>query len=99
MDKNLFKGTFTSVWSEGTVTTSCMLNYKLGSLSPETADVGDMGTLVSEKFVTTEGDEYEVCPVCHEYILKGKMFNDATGNGQHEKMVCADPNCESHEPE
>ena len=95
----LLKGQFTSEWDQGTVSTSCILDLNTGELFPEMVDTKDMGSLIREKFVGENGDEYRVCPYCHGYILKGKMFDDKVGNGQHEEQVCADPNCESHEEE
>lgn len=91
------KGQFTSDWDQGMVSTNCTLDLNTGELFPEMVDTGDMGSLISEKFEGENGDEYEVCSYCHEYILKGKMFDDKVGNGQHEEQVCANPHCESHE--
>jgi hypothetical protein len=97
MEYNMIKGTFTSIWSEGSVTTPCFLNLQTGGLFPESADGSDRGTLESEEFTASNGDTYKVCPVCHEYILKGKMIPDQTGKGMHEEDQCTNPNCESNE--
>jgi len=93
----IIKGQFTSEWDEGAVATDCTLNTETGELFPEVVDTKDMGSLISEKFEGEDGDTYKVCPYCHGYILKGKMFDDKVGNGLHEEDVCADPHCESHE--
>lgn len=95
----MIKGTFTSEWDEGTLTTACTLDTETGELFPETADTGDtdLGSLISEKFVADNGDEYEVCMVCHEYIKKGKMVPGRTGKQLYEEQQCMNHGCESHE--
>jgi hypothetical protein len=98
---SIVKGTFTSIWTEGSVTTDCTLNTETGELFPETTDVGDLGSLESEKFEGEDGSdcEYEVCLVCHDHIMVGKMFPDQVGKGMHERQVCSNLDCESHETE
>lgn len=91
------KGNFQSVWDNGSVTTRATLNIKTGELSTEIIDAGELGSLIEECFTSDNGDEYQVCMECHEYILKGKMFNDQVGDGLHEKMICANPHCDSHQ--
>lgn len=95
----LIKGTFTSYWSEGLVSTPCILDDTTGELTPETVDAGDLGTLKNEKFEAENGDENDVCMICHEYIKKGKMLKARTGKTLYEEQVCMNPNCESHEEE
>lgn len=92
----IIKGTFTSIWSEGSVTSDCTLNTVTGELFPEVVDTGDLGSLESEKFEGEDGSEYEVCECCHSYIKVGKMVPDQVGKGLHEEQQCADPNCDSH---
>jgi hypothetical protein len=80
---SILKGTFTSIWDEGTVTTNCTLDTETGELTPDTVDVPDLGSLVSESFSGEDGSEYGVCTECHKYILIGNEF-------------CTDPNCETN---
>jgi hypothetical protein len=91
----MIKGQFTSVWSNGSVTTSCTLNPSTGELSPEVVEeTEDLGCLEREFFQTPDGEEYEVCPICHEFITKIAMIPDATGIGIHESPVCSNPECD-----
>lgn len=93
------KGIFVSYWSDGKIVTPCYLDTKTGELFPETVDVQDMGTLEREKFYvgdSEDGDEYDVCPVCHEYVLKSVM-NPGIGHDLNEEQVCSNPDCESRE--
>ena len=86
------KGTFISNWSEGKVITACTLNKRSGELSPDTVDVQDLGTLESEKFIADNGDEFDVCPDCHEYILK-TVVGDRADQSYGEYQVCSNPDC------
>lgn len=95
----IIKGSFTSEWDEGPITTNCTLDTETGELFPESMDIGDtdMGSLISEKFEADNGDEYKVCTVCHEYIKKGKMVPNRTGKELYEEQQCMNPDCESHD--
>ena len=86
------KGTFISYWSEGKVATPCTLDIQSGELSPDTVDAGDMGILESEKFVADNGDEFDVCPDCHSYIMK-TVIDDRADLSYGEYQVCSDPDC------
>jgi hypothetical protein len=85
----IIKGSFTSVWSGGTVTTPCRLDLNSGELFPEIVDAPeDLGNLEREYFTVSfpsadMDKEYKVCTSCHEFILKA--------------MKCSNSNCESHE--
>jgi hypothetical protein len=81
---SILKGTFTSIWDEGIVTTNCTLDMDTGELTSETIDVPDLGSLVSGRFLGKDGSEHGVCTECHKYILIGNEF-------------CTDPKCISHE--
>ena len=90
----MIKGTFTSNWSEASISTACTLDPNTGELTTVSAEVSDLGTLENEEFTADNGDTYKVCPVCHEYILKSKVVPDQVGNGLHEEDYCSNPNCE-----
>jgi hypothetical protein len=95
----MIKGQYTSVWSNGSVTTSCKLDPTNGKLFPEIASTIDNnpGCLENEFFQTPDGEGYQVCPVCHRFITKTVMSPDDTGKGLHESSVCSDPDCESNQ--
>lgn len=85
------RGIFVSNWENGKVVTPCDLDTITGKLFSKTADVGDLGYLESEKFYVDgdeDGDEYDVCPDCHEYILKM--------NPGIKEPVCSNPDCDSN---
>jgi hypothetical protein len=86
-------GKFVSVWDDGVVETACTLNTDTGELSPDTVDTGDMGTLKREYFEDHKGNEYPVCPTCHEYITK-KVMGDRADRSYGEIDVCSNPDCE-----
>ena len=91
-------GLFVSNWSEGKVVTPCRLDPITGELFTKSANVGDLGTLESEKFYVggdEDGDEYNVCPDCHEYILKTVM-NPGISHGLNEEPVCSNFDCDSN---
>ena len=97
MSKIFIKGTFVSNWDDGKVVTPCELNLKTGELFTKSATVGNLGTLKSEKFYVDgdeDGDEYDVCPDCHEYILRSEM-NPGSGHDLDEEPVCSNPDCDS----
>jgi hypothetical protein len=87
------KGKFVSVWSEGQVETPCTLDTDTGELNPDVADTWDMGTLEREYFEDDAGNEYTVCPTCHEYITK-KVMGDRADLSYGEIDVCSNSNCE-----
>jgi hypothetical protein len=87
------QGTFTSVWAEGEITTPATLNLEDGSLCIVTSEDGDeFEHLESEKFEAENGDEYTVCPECHEYILKTVMV-PGVGKTLVETQECSNPDC------
>ena len=91
-------GTFVSNWERGKVVTPCYLDTITGELFPKTANVGNFGTLESEKFYVDgneDGDEYDICPDCHEYILKTEM-NPGIGHNLNEEKVCSSPDYDSN---
>ena len=97
MPKKRIKGTFTSVWENGIVTSSCELDPTNGELSPEMIDgEGNLGCLEREYFQTPDGDELAVCPTCHGFLMKTAM-QPGIGHTLNEEEVCSNPECESHE--
>jgi hypothetical protein len=89
------KGNFVSIWEEGTITTPAELNTETGEITTESVDANGFEHLMEEWFEDSEdGEEYEVCPECHEYILKSVM-KDGIGSTLDEVQVCSDPECEN----
>ena len=93
------KGTFVSVWDDGTeIRTPAILDETSGSVDTETADIENLDILQREYFESDEsfnaGEEYEICPECHEYILKTVM-KDGIGNSYDEVRVCSNRDCEN----
>jgi hypothetical protein len=89
------KGTFVSIWDEGSIRTPAELNEETGEISTESVDADGMEHLMEEWFEDNEtGDEYEVCPECHEYILKVVM-KEGVGKTLYEAQVCSNPDCDN----
>jgi hypothetical protein len=84
-------GKLHSVWDNGTIITDANLDETSGKLvSGDLVDVGnDFEHLINEYFEDSDGNTYDICPNCHEYILKTVMVDDNTGNGIHEEHVCS----------
>ena len=92
--KNL-NGFFTSVWDGNTeITTPAKLNVKTGEITTESVETNDIDILEREYFTLKSGDELEVCPECHEYILKTVM-KESDGKSLYEAKICSNPNCEN----
>ena len=92
----ILKGSFISVWEEGTVQTEGTLNTETGEVTAKAIYSPDYGSLEREYFQDQKGNEYEICTTCHEYILKTVMNPDPVGKGISETIGCANPDCESH---
>lgn len=93
------KGTFVSVWDGGIeIRTPAELDEATGEVTTESVEPGDVETLDREYFESSEfvnaGEEYEVCPDCHEYILKVVM-KEGEGKTLYEAQVCSNPDCEN----
>ncbi len=88
---------FTSVWSDRSVVTTPATYYpeesrveaKLSSSTPE-------GYLEREFIEFEDGDTLEVCPDCHEYVLKLIMV-PGIGHTLNEHFVCPNHDCPNHE--
>ena len=90
------RGTFTSFWSNGQyITTPAELNEVTGEVRRAVINTTNNSTLVSEYFTDEDGNEYRICPHCHDYIEKTMMV-DGVGKTLEEKMACSDSECASH---
>jgi hypothetical protein len=88
------KGTFVSVWDNGSIRTPAELNTETGEVTTESVEADGMVDLMEEWFEDEEGEEYEICPVCHEFILKVVM-KEGVGKTLYEAEVCSNPDCEN----
>jgi hypothetical protein len=87
-------GTFVSVWDDGTeIRTSAILDETSGAVDAETADVENLDILQREFFESSDCEEYEICPECHEYILHTCM-EPGIGHNLDEVKRCKNPDCE-----
>jgi len=84
----IIKGQFTSVWDGGEVVTESVLDTDTGELSTVSVDANDIGTLEREYFEDKTGEEYEVCPECHDHIMKTVM-NPGVGHDLNEEKECS----------
>jgi len=87
------KGTFISIWDGGNlISTPAILNTQTGKITTESVDA-DVEILDREYFESQEffnsGEEFEICPECHEYILKLVIKE---GN---EALICSNPECKN----
>lgn len=95
------KGTFISVWDGSTVIrTSAKLNTSTGEITTKSINVDnlDLENLDREYFESSEflnsGEEFEVCPECHAFILK-TVIKEGIGKTLNEVLVCFDPDCKN----
>lgn len=90
---------FTSEWSDGSiVTTPCIYDPKTGEVTPEVSK-GHIptGSLEREYITFLDGDEKDVCPVCHGFVMKTVMNPGQAKHDLVEETVCSDPNCNDEE--
>ena len=94
------KGTFTSVWDGGNeIITNAELDEETGKVIAESVDVDDLDLeyLDKEYFTDEEGNEYSICPDCHEYVMREKCFEgEGNGNDYDGQQICSNPYCESN---
>jgi len=66
---------FTSVWDDGSeVTTPCIYDPATGEVTPEVSKGRIPEGCLEREFITLpDGDEKEVCPVCHGFVMKTEM--------------------------
>lgn len=93
------KGTFVSVWDGGTeISTPATVDPQTGEITSESIEATDVEILEREYFESNEfwnqGEEFEVCPVCHEYLTKVVM-KEGIGKTLYEERVCMNPDCEN----
>jgi hypothetical protein len=89
------KGTFTSVWDNDTeITSPAVLNTETGEIGAVAVEANDVDILDKEYFTDEDGEEYEVCPECHDFILKTVM-KEGIGKTLYEALVCSDPECKN----
>jgi hypothetical protein len=97
-NKSNMKGTFVSIWDNGSIRTPAELDEQTGEITTESVDADGMEHLMEEWFESSEfanaGEEFDVCPVCHEYILKVVM-KEGVGKTLYEEQVCSNPDCEN----
>jgi hypothetical protein len=79
------------------LTPPAILDLETGEVTTESVDVSDnLGTLMEEWFEESEtGDEHEICPECHECILK-TIMDEGVGKSLFERTVCSNPDCENN---
>ena len=92
------KGTFISVWDNAIIRTPAELDTETGELSTNSVDAEGLEHLIEELFEDEEGNEHNVCPDCHEYILKEKDITDTDENGNELPeiagiIICSNPYC------
>jgi len=97
---SILKGTFTSLWDGNeSITTYAELDTETGSLEINSVDVSDMDLefLDEEYFKDEENNLYEVCPDCHEFIMREKCIEgEGNGNDYDGQKICSNPYCESN---
>jgi len=95
------KGLFKSVWDFGnsTIITPAELDTETGDLTVEIyhCETTELFYLDEEIFIDEDKNEYEVCPECHNFIMREKMF-EGEGNGidYDGQKICSNPYCESN---
>jgi hypothetical protein len=88
------KGNFVSIWDGGDkIITPAELDVEIGEVTTKSVDA-DVEHLDKEYFEDEDGNEYAICPECHEYILKTVM-KDGIGKTLYEALVCSNPDCEN----
>jgi hypothetical protein len=88
------KGMFVSIWDNGSIRTSAILDTETGEVSTNSVEVDDdLGTLMEESFEANDGEEYDICPECHEYIIHTCMEPGIAHNLDEVKR-CKNPDCD-----
>lgn len=90
----MIKCEFTSVWDDGSVvTTPCEYDPETGRTDPEVSKAEPpQGVPVREYITLPDGDELDVCPDCHEYVLK-TVVGDRADLSYGEYKECPNPDC------
>jgi hypothetical protein len=101
----IVKGIFTSIWDCQKISTTATLDTETGYLNidptDEEVDDSQWHLLKGEKFVDSDGNEYDVCQTCHLHVLKEKDITDTDEEGNELPeiagvIICSDPYCESN---
>ena len=90
--ETIMNGSFISVWEEGTIQTEGTLDIETGEVTCKSVNTPDLGCLEREYFEDKDGNEYEVCKECHEYILKTAMV-PGISHTLEEEQYCSNPDC------
>jgi len=86
-------GTFVSIWDCNTkICTQAELIIDTGEILTKSIDINNVNFLEREYFESEDGEIFEVCPECHEYILKTVM-KESIGKTLYEIQVCSNPDC------
>lgn len=88
------KGTFTSVWDDGTVLETALVEYDVetGEIQADVSKHDPDSGLIREFITLPNGDDLEVCTNCHCHVLRTVLVNDTVGKGLHEEKQC--PECD-----
>ena len=90
----ILKGTFTSIWdTDVEISTPAELDTETGEVTTEPVEAGDVDILEEEYFEDSEGNQYPICPECHEYIVTTSM-EDGIGHNLDEVKRCKNPDCD-----
>lgn len=86
---------FTSIWSDGSiVTTPCIYDSKTGEVSPEVSKGHIPSDTLEREYITLpDGEEKEVCQVCHGFVMKSVLNPGQANHDLIEEEVCSDPDC------
>jgi hypothetical protein len=88
------KGTFTSIWDDDVeITTNATLDTETGEVTTEAVEIDNVDILVGESFTDENGNQYDICPECHEYILHTCM-EPGIGHNLDEVKRCKNPDCD-----
>lgn len=88
----IIKGTFISIWEEGMLETPATLDLNTGEVITCSVNTQGLEHLVEELFEDENGDEHEVCPECHEYIMHTYM-EPGIGHNLDEVKRCRNTDC------
>lgn len=85
--------TFVSVWDDGDVVCKSRAEYDPKTGEIHVHEMHDPNVEILEREYLEVGDEeLEVCPCCHEYVLKTVMVGDTS---LEETKECPNPDCEN----
>ena len=86
----LIKGTLTTEWDNGeSIVTVATLDLETGEVVRESVEVDESFEILDREYFTgQENNEYDICPECHEYVLKYSIDGETC---LQEKKEC--PSC------